>query len=165
MVVESVLYQIRNSISRTSGITDNDMLTSIANNLIKDLHDGPKSYLASAGLVLESSDKASWGVVKDYEGDFTWKHGEGILAGHWSKSPDGLIRLMLNGPIESLVDGANERYAHYAKMRELGMQPVKGSKYDMQVTVAPAGRISSINTIVDERAQQLSDLRKLLGGV
>lgn len=117
----------------------------------------PLSYQVNAHIALEDSDTQTWGMAKDTEGSFTWKTGEGVIVGKWSRSPvDGLIHLFLETPIMALVDKATQRFAEYAEMRrEKAVSPKSGRTRTPKVP-APAPAPS-------EELITISNLRKLLG--
>lgn len=76
-------------------------------------------YQVRASLILEDSDKETWGLVRDTEGSFTYEKGQGELVGTWSKSPtNGCYHVSLETPVMALVDKATQRTAELVKRRQ-----------------------------------------------
>jgi len=90
---------------------------------------GKLEYQVKAHVALEDSDKETWGMVKDTEGNFIWETGQGALVGQWSRSPvDGLIHVFLETPIQALVDKATQQFAKYAETRRTQKIEAPGHK-------------------------------------
>lgn len=83
--------------------------------------DTKPEYQVKASLVLEDSDKETWGLVRDTEGKFDREKDEGPIVGTWSKSPvDNCYHIFLETPITALVDKATLRTAELVKKRREG---------------------------------------------
>ncbi len=96
-------------------------------------------YQVKAYLVLEDSDKFTWGAVRDTEGNLDRKKGEGELVGNWSKSPiDGCYHISLETSIMALVDKATQRFADLAMKRREGVEPARAPKHGAPEQEAPS---------------------------
>lgn len=81
----------------------------------------PKHH-TKAQLVLDGSDKYTFGIVRDTEGIFTWETGKGSAVGEWTKSPhDDMYHLFLLTSIEALVDKSVVRLEKIAVQRAAGV--------------------------------------------
>ena len=114
------------------------------------------AYQIKAHVALEDSDTHSWGIVKDTEGSFAWKPGDGQIVGTWSRSPnDGLIHVFLETAIQGLVDKATLRFAEYAENRRTEVSKPKASR-----TRTPKEQPSPEP---NEELVKIDSLRKLFG--
>lgn len=77
-------------------------------------------YQVKAHVVLEDSDKETWGLAKFIESSFSGELGE--VVGTWTKSPvDNCYHVFLETPIMALVDKATQHHADLVKKRHEGV--------------------------------------------
>lgn len=82
----------------------------------------PLDYQVKASLILEDSNKETWGLVKFLGNTIFPKPGEGELVGTWSKAAiDGYYYVFLETPIMALVDKATQLHAELVRKRNEGL--------------------------------------------
>ena len=95
-------------------------------------------------LILEDSDHSTFGLVKDTQGDLTWKSGEGLLVGQWSRSPlNGCYHLWLEKSVDALHDERLQWWRRVIAEREARELPgeVKGVIKRNRYTPAPKRQV------------------------
>ncbi len=113
-------------------------------------------YQVKAHIALEDSDSQVWGILKDLEGSYSWKPGEGQIVGTWSRSPqDNLIHVFLETSIQSLVDKSTLRFAEYAEKRRTEVSTPKTR------TRAPRVPKPELETEASEALTKIASLRDL----
>jgi len=118
------------------------------------------THHAKAHLVLDDSDTHTFGVVRDTEGSYTWRTGEGPAVGEWTKSPhDNMYHLFLLTPTEALVDKAVVRLEEMVQKRAAGI--VKTTEAVKKPKVVKVDRTPIEHTLAIDFSRLRSKLRRL----
>lgn len=79
-------------------------------------------YQVKAHLVLEDSDRETWGLARFIKGTF-FELGQGEVVGTWSKAAfDGRYHISLETSIMALVDKATQLHDDLVRKRREGVQ-------------------------------------------
>lgn len=90
------------------------------------MEDKEYSGTSTPSLVLEDSDHSNFGLVKDTEGNITWRPGEGLIVGQWSKSPiDNCYHLWLEKSVDVMCDERLLWWMRVITEREAREQPIQ----------------------------------------
>lgn len=110
------------------------------------------SYGVRAQVVLEESDRETWGMAKWIESSFSDKEGE--IVGTWSKSPtDNCYHVFLGTPLEALSDKATQAHLELVKKRqERGGGPPTTKRAQKKVEFEPSVASEALSTIERIRA-------------
>lgn len=79
-------------------------------------------YQVKSHLVLEDSDKETWGLVRFIGNSVFFEPGQGEVVGTWSRPPiDDHYHVFLETPITALVDKATQLHVELVKKRREGL--------------------------------------------
>lgn len=127
--------------------------------------EAPQEYHAKAHLVLEGSESADWGMVKDCHGAINLVPDDAEVVGTWNMYGEGTYWVSLTTSLEALTDKAIQLTKEIADKRHVGTAKVKKAPRKTSTTPPAGPSQEEIDNAAEVEAttSRISDLRKLIG--